>query len=381
MRLAPPPPDVRVPWRPAHAALLRALALATTQVQRHEHALSLALADDPGAIDLPAGAPNAMDAAQLRAAGPLYFAAELEIAGLLRCAELVAGLFASGAITQPLGPVAQSINAFWRGRRDRLQEGERQAVFNRVIEQPHFDRLMTALCRAITAQADNADDTGVRPDLREHVGLASCASSMAEFIAQRMDSMASIAVRDVIDTINVAIGFLRDRMLQVAFGTQSLWALIATASSRDGTTPRQRDRRAAPRGARSRRPGGADVVGGQLQQRERRAGSAFCLGCRLDHERAAMARRGAAAARAVGVRHAIVAAHRRLSTPWTRPCARHASLGRRPPRRALTKRRRTGSAAQSVTCSSRRRATTRWSMVIAGRLPMRWCGFRRSRRG
>ena len=237
MRLAPPPPDMRVPWRPAHAGLLRALAFATTQVAGHERALAHALTLDDTAIDLPEGAPNAMDAAQLRAAGPLYFAAELEAAGLLRCAELVAGLFAAGTITQPLGPVSQTIHAFWRGRRDRLQAGEREAIFNRVVEPPHFDRLMTAVCRDIVAQADNADATGVRPDLRENVGLAMSAQSLAEFLAQRMDAMASIAVRDVIDTINQAIGFLRDRMLQTAFGTHSLWALVATAASSDGATP------------------------------------------------------------------------------------------------------------------------------------------------
>jgi hypothetical protein len=236
MRLAPPPPDVRVPWRPAHAGLLHALAFATSQVAGHERALARSLMFDPGAIDLPDGAPNMLDAAQLRAAGPLYFAAELETAGVLRCAELVAGLFASGTITQPLGPVAQSINAFWKGRRDRLQAGEREAIFNRVLEPPHFERLMDALCRAIVAQADNADATGMRSDLREHVGLAASAQSLAEFLAQRVDAMASIAVRDVVDTINEALGFLRDRMLQGAFGTHSLWALIATASSSDGTS-------------------------------------------------------------------------------------------------------------------------------------------------
>lgn len=238
MRLAAPPPDVRLPWRPPHADLLRATALAATLVERHERALALALeVDDPGAIDLPDGAPNALDAARLRAAGPLYFASELEAAGLLRCAELVAGLFASGAFTQPLGPVAQSINAFWRGRRDRLEAGEREAIFARVIEAPHFDRLMTAVCRAIVAQADNAIDTGLRPDLREQVGLAAAAQALAEFLAQRIDPMASIAVRDVLATINQAIGFLRDRMLQAAFNTHSLWSLVATASSADGVTP------------------------------------------------------------------------------------------------------------------------------------------------
>lgn len=236
MRLAPPPPDVRLPWRPAHAGLLQALAFASAQVAGHERALAGALMFDPGSIDLPPGAPNAMDAAQLRAAGPLYFAAELEAAGLLRCAELVAGLFASGAIAQPLGPVANSINAFWRGRRDRLDVGEREAIFARVFEPPHFERLMGTLCRAIVAQADNADASGVRADIREQVGLAASAQALAEFLAQRMDAMASIAATDVIATINQAIGFLRDRMLQVAFGTQSLWALIATAPAADGAT-------------------------------------------------------------------------------------------------------------------------------------------------
>lgn len=237
MRLAQPPSDVRLPWRPVHAGLLQALAFATSEVEGHEQALSLALLFDPDAVDLPDDAAGVLDAARLRASGPLYFAAELEAAGVLRCAELVAGLFASGAVNQPLGPVAQSIHAFWRGRQARLQAAEREAIFGRIIEQPHFDRLMRALCRAIVAQADNAGAGGLRPDLREHVALASSARSLAEFLAQRMDPMASLAVRDVIATINEALAFLRDRRLQVAFGTQSLWSLVAHASSSDGTTP------------------------------------------------------------------------------------------------------------------------------------------------
>lgn len=225
MRLKPPPPDVCVPWHGAQADLLRAVATALSAVAVHERALAHALSD-LGAIDLPDGAPNAMDAAQLRAAGPLYFAGELEQAGLLRCAELVAGLFASGAITQPLGPVAMQINTFWRGRRERLELAEREAIFARVLEPPHFERLMAALCEAIVAQADGSD-------MREGVTLATTAQSLAEFLAQRVDPMASIAARDLVDTINGALGFLRDRMLQTAFGVHSLWALVAVSADAD----------------------------------------------------------------------------------------------------------------------------------------------------
>ena len=225
MRLKPPPPDVCVSSSGPQADLLRAVATALSAVATHEHAVVRALSD-LGAIDLPDGAPNAMDAAQLQAAGPLYFAGELEQAGLLRCAELIAGLFASGAITQPLGPVAMQINTFWRGRRERLEQAEREAIFARVLEPPHFERLMSALCEAIVAQADGSD-------MREGVTLATTAQSLAEFLALRVDPMASIAARDLVDTIHAALKFLRDRMLQTAFGVHSLWALLAVAANTD----------------------------------------------------------------------------------------------------------------------------------------------------
>ena len=225
MRLKPPPPDVCVPWSGAQGELLRAVATALSAVATHEHAVVRALSD-LGAIDLPDGAPNAMDAAQLQAAGPLYFAGELEQAGLLRCAELITGLFASGTITQPLGPIASQLNRFWRGRRERLEQVEREAIFARVLEPPHFDRLMSALCEAIVAEADGSD-------MREGVTLATTAQSLAEFLAQRVDPMASIAARDLVDTINSALGFLRDRMLQAAFGVHSLWSLLAVSANTD----------------------------------------------------------------------------------------------------------------------------------------------------
>ncbi|KRA75875.1 MULTISPECIES: hypothetical protein [unclassified Lysobacter] len=228
MRLAPPPPDIRLAPRHEHEPLLRALALSLAALER-QSAMALALSADPldSAIDLPPGAPNAMDRAQLQAAAPLYFAAELEAAGLLPTAELIAGLFASGAITQPLGPGAQLINSFWRARRERLDVNERQAIFARVIETPYFERLMAALCEAIVAQADGGD-------LRERVALETACASLGEFLALRVDPMANLAARDIVANINLALGFLRDRMLQAAFGVNSLWQLVAIAGATQG---------------------------------------------------------------------------------------------------------------------------------------------------
>lgn len=230
MRLAPPPADVCLYPGHEHAGLLRSLSLAMS-VLGERKALALALSgtgfDELGAIDLPPGPAGGLDRVRLRAAAPLYFAAKLEDAGLLPTAELIAGLFASGAITQPIGPVARMINDFWRARRERLSADERAAIYARAVEPPYFDRLMAALCEAIVAQADGSD-------IRERVVLETAIDALVEFLSQRVDPMAAIAARDIVENINQALGFMRDRMLQAAFGVQSLWSLVAIAGDARG---------------------------------------------------------------------------------------------------------------------------------------------------
>lgn len=225
LRLAPPPPAVRLPPQHPYAALLGAVSVALGALDAHDVAYAQALAGID--FDLPEGAPNAEDRIQLNAAAPLYFASELERAGLLPTAELIAGLFVSGAIAQPLGPTANLLHAFWRGRRERMDADERNAIYARVIETPHFDRLMRVLCEGIIAQADGVD-------LREQVVVATHAQSFAAFLAQRVDPMASIAARDIVETLNTALVFLRDRKLQAAFAVNDLWRLVAIVGSQNG---------------------------------------------------------------------------------------------------------------------------------------------------
>jgi hypothetical protein len=221
-RLAAPPPPVRVAAPHPHAALLHALSLALGALQASESAApARALAGID--FDLPAGTPSAADRGLLLAAAPLYFASQLELAGLLPAAETIAGLFVAGTVQAPLGPSAGLLHAFWRARRERLSVDERAAIFARVIEPPHFDRLMRALCEVLAAQADGAD-------LREQVLAASHAESLASFLVQRVDPMAAIAARDIIESINTALVFLRDRSLQSAFGVSDLWRLVGLAT-------------------------------------------------------------------------------------------------------------------------------------------------------
>jgi hypothetical protein len=239
MRLSIPPPDIPLAPRQENATLLRALALAMSALERQDRDLARAL--ELGDIDLPPSAPTAQDRAQLDAAAPLYFASELEAAGLLATADLIAGLFASGTITQPLGPIATTIHAFWRARRERLAANERAAIFARVVEQPYFDRLMSTLCAAIAAQSDATPATTLSRSqgLHEDVRLATALRDIGEFLAQRVDPMAAMSAKEIVGNINTALAFLRDRLLQVAFGVNSLWALLAsTGTAGDAATVR-----------------------------------------------------------------------------------------------------------------------------------------------
>lgn len=202
--------------RPAEAPLLRALARALA---------------DLGDIVLPDTAPTAQDADALQALAPLYLASELEQAGLLRTAELVAGLFASGAITQPLGAAGERIAAFWQGRRERLAAAERQQLFAQVFDPAEFYPRMQALCEALATQLDHPARPG---DVRGRMRLREAAAALGGWLAPRGQGMAQFAAPEIVDALAQATRFLGDRLLQSAFGVHDLWGLVDAVGSAQG---------------------------------------------------------------------------------------------------------------------------------------------------
>jgi hypothetical protein len=208
-------------------------ALATLRVheqQAQAHALALAA----GEIDLPdlgEPAPASFDPALLAPLPPLYLARELDAAGLLRTGELVAGLFAAGSLNAPLDPkVGQALHAFWRARNERLNAQERTHLFAQVFDGTGFEARMRALCRALVALADN---NGIE-DVRENVGLEHAAVALADALWPALGGMLAFTARDVIESINAALRFLRERSLQAAFGVHDLWSLVATTNRAQG---------------------------------------------------------------------------------------------------------------------------------------------------
>lgn len=226
------PPTTRAVHR-IDPALLRTLAQAMDAVWQlsARHAARAGALTELGDIDLPDTAPTTEDAQHLEAIAPLYLAHELEQAGLLRTAELVAGLFASGAITQPLGPSAQLIADFWRGRRERLSEAERQQLFAQVFEPQGFYLLMQALCGALSDQLGNPPRAS---DVHAQVVLHEAAEALGGWLVPRAVGMAAFAAQDIVHALSQATHFLRDRLLLTAFGVHDLWGLLETVGSTQG---------------------------------------------------------------------------------------------------------------------------------------------------
>jgi len=210
------------------AGLIQALAEALGSLDRHDLRIAIILGE-LGDITLPPDADLSEQTEHLAALGPFYLAYQLDLAGLLHTAETVAGLYAGGAIPGSLGTAGQLLRAYWQGRHTRLTAAEREQLFERVFEAPHFDRLLAALARDIASHADNRD----LPDWREAVALEQSARRLIEYLAGRAGGMTAYAARDIVSAINEAVRFLGDPGVQRAFGVTNLWALVRAASSRE----------------------------------------------------------------------------------------------------------------------------------------------------
>jgi hypothetical protein len=208
-------------------AVAAALAVASA-LSAEQDARSCEERDSLGAIDLP---DDSREAGDIRALAPLYLANELEQAGVLETAELVAGLFASGAIDKPLGPGSQLIAEFWQARRQRLTAEERRHLFDQVFDAAGFYPLMRALCEAL---ADPLDDP-VRPaDLHAGVTLRAAADALAQRLMPHASGMAVFAAQDILAALSQSARFLRDRLLLAAFGVRDIWGLVDAVGSARG---------------------------------------------------------------------------------------------------------------------------------------------------
>lgn len=208
------------------------------------HAAATALADF--GVDLPPPSAATADSAQLRAIAGLYLAAELDAAGLIAAAEVLAGMSGAG-VPFALGGAAAAVEQFWQERHTRATAAERGALFSRLFgtdtgtaaaDHPgnaEFETDMIELAESLyklDESATNAQWGGVPQQARvrtaaSHVvdGLTGAASGLTVFMAQ-----------DLIATIKAAFAIFHHVDLRLALGVHDVWGAVA-AALRSGRLP------------------------------------------------------------------------------------------------------------------------------------------------
>jgi hypothetical protein len=242
----PPPATPGAAWitttgDPDLDALDRALGLGRRLVDEVETlALQLGI-PELGDIELPPVVGSAADQAHLRAAAPLYLAAELEAARLLPAAEVLAGVFASGGLSADVGTAAPLLAAFWRGRHQRFPAQERRAFFARLFGSPglplagtgspntEFEPLLIGLAETLHAVQP---DRLVGPLPASQVPLRTAAAQLAANLIPRSGGMAAYAARDILDAIAQALAILRNETLQGVVGGRSVWLTVRAVAQR-----------------------------------------------------------------------------------------------------------------------------------------------------
>ena len=225
------------------AALLAGRHLATPAAAL---AFSSHAGDGFDLVDLPpVGAPDPADMARLQAVAALYLVAELEATLIVRAAEMLSGLYVSGALGPAVDGVGASTGdqlvAFWRRRHERFSPEERSALYARLFGEGDgpvlavrgasntaFEGLLIDLADVLYSFEDR---TG-RLTVSAQVALRTAAEALVTNLVHRNVGVPDQAGAELVDTVQTAVSVFKDPGVQQAFGVSSAWAAVQAVARR-----------------------------------------------------------------------------------------------------------------------------------------------------
>jgi hypothetical protein len=181
-----------------------------------------------GVIDLPPLDGARLQPEQIRIAAVLFWAREVEAAGVLRFCEALAQGMALGRLGLPLERAAQELMVFHRARQNRLNPGERSAIFARMFDagtgsESGFEPLLAGLIEALVAIHRQPAGTSTTPG---SVRAAAAGRALAELLAERAVGLAAFAARDIVDQIRWALRLLQHPEIERALGGGGLVPML-----------------------------------------------------------------------------------------------------------------------------------------------------------
>ena len=189
-----------------------------------------------GLVDLPPLSGTRIEPAQLHVVPPLYWAREVEAAGLLEMVEALAEGVVRGTVVDPLGGAVHALLAFWREREEHFGPLERRAVYSRLFGGPGspapndgFEELLGRLVRTLSELGRTPAERSVG-HLEARTGVL--ARELAGALSERSAGIAAFAARDIVARIRAALTLLRDPELAGGLGGGDAWALVRRLSQR-----------------------------------------------------------------------------------------------------------------------------------------------------
>lgn len=181
-----------------------------------------------GVIDLPPLQAGALVSAQIRVVATLYWARELEEAGVLPFVEALAEGVMTGTWLAPVGAAIHPLVAFGRRRDQRFTRRERQALFDRLFgggtgQAEDFDRALREFAERVSAIGREPVDHGIA---HLQARAAEAGRAVGAIASAGGVGVAGFAARDIVEQIRMALGLLQHRDLSRALGGGGPWQML-----------------------------------------------------------------------------------------------------------------------------------------------------------
>jgi hypothetical protein len=185
-----------------------------------------------GVIDLPPIAANgSLVPAQIRAAATLFWAMNVEAAGIPGFVDALAQGLVEGRLLLPLTGGADKLMAYWRERTERFSAEERIALYRRLFGGPGqlgdaFLPKLDELARLIAEV--RRSERGERRALTARANVV--ARDLAALLSDRSVGITGFAAREIIAHVRAALALLRDPDIAVTLGGVGIWQAIRAHS-------------------------------------------------------------------------------------------------------------------------------------------------------
>ena len=183
-------------------------------------------AEGLGVIDLPPLHSGALVGSQIRVVATLYWAREIEHAGVLPFVEALADAVVNGTWLAPLGAAIHPLVALRRRREQRFTRPERQALFDRLFraEGADFDQMIRTLASVLSALGRQPADQGIG---HLEARATEAAAVLGAAASTGGAGVAAFAARDIVEQIRGALGVLQHPDLVRALGGGGPWQIVS----------------------------------------------------------------------------------------------------------------------------------------------------------